>query len=325
MNITMKRRIWVVGTLITVSLILFAFTNLGSPTRSRLTIATTTSIVDAGLLEYLKPHFDARFGADMTWLYLGSGQAFAVASRGDADILLVHDRVREDAFLAAGNGSHRITVMYNDFVIIGPTTDTARVRGARDVLEAFKKIANAGELGEARFVSRGDKSGTHVLEMKIWSALNLEPRKERWYIEAGQGMSATIRISSEKQAYTLSDRSTWIKLNNSLGGVLKLQILFEHDKMLLNPYGLILLNPQKYPNVNSEQAEKFFLFMISDEGQKLIDDYRIAGEQVFYSAFGKAEAIGLPSEEEEVQFWVRRLLESGLEPPSWLKLSKGGS
>jgi len=315
----MRGKIWAVGVLIAVSLILFTCTNFGSPNRSRLVIATTTSTVDGGLLEYLKPHFDARFGAEMTWLYLGSGQAFAVASRGDADILLVHDREREDAFMVAGNGTHRITVMYNDFVIIGPTTDAAGVRGAADALEAFKKIAEAGESGVARFVSRGDKSGTHTLEMRIWSTLGVEPRKKVWYIEAGQGMSATIRICSEKQAYTLSDRGTWVKLRNSLGEALKLQILYEYDKKLLNPYGLILLNQQKYPNINSELAEKFFLFMISDEGQKLIDSYRVANEQLFFSAFGKAEVIGLPSEQEEVQFWVRRLLESGLEPPSWLK------
>ncbi len=305
--------------LLVVSLVLFAPTNPTSTIRSKLVIATTTSTVDSGLLDYLKPYFDARFDADMTWLYLGTGQAIEVASRGDADTLLVHDRAREDAFLAAGNGIHRVTVMYNDFVIIGPANDPAGIRGAGEATEAFKRIAEAGESGRALFVSRGDNSGTHALEMKIWSALGLDPRGRRWYMEAGQGMSPTIRLSSEKQAYTLSDRGTWVKLKSAFGEALRLQILFEGDKILLNPYGLILLNPQKYPQINSELAEKFFLFMVSEEGQRLIDSYRVAGEQIFFPAFGKAEDIGLPSEEEEVQFWVKRLSESGLEPPQYVK------
>lgn len=299
--------------------IVFYTANLASTTRPRLVIATTTSTVDSGLLDYLKPYFDKRFNADMTWLYLGTGQAIAVASRGDADILLVHDREKEDAFLASGNGIHRVTVMYNDFVIIGPMNDPADVRGAGSAVEAFKRVAEAGEAGKAYFVSRGDNSGTHALEMKIWSAAGIDPRGRGWYVEAGQGMSPTLRISSEKQAYTLSDRGTWVKLKSALGEALRLQILFEGDKMLLNPYGLILLNPQKYPQVNSELAEKFFLFMVSEEGQRLIESYRVAGEQVFFPAFGRAEDIGLPSEEEEVRYWIKRLSESGLEPPPWVK------
>jgi len=308
----------VVAAILTASIV-FSTTNPTSTTRSRLVIATTTSTVDSGLLDYLKPYFDKRFDADMTWLYLGTGQAIAVASRGDADILLVHDREKEDAFLASGNGTHRATVMYNDFVIIGPANDPANIRGAGGAVEAFKRIAEAGGSGKTLFVSRGDNSGTHALEMKIWSAAGLDPRERGWYMEAGQGMSSTIRISSEKQAYTLSDRGTWVKLKSALGEALRLQILFEGDKMLLNPYGLILLNPVKYPKINSELAEKFFLFMVSKEGQRLIESYRVAGEQIFFPAFGKAEDIGLPSEEEEVRYWIKRLFENGLEPPPWVK------
>ena len=308
----------VVAAILTASIV-FSTTNPTSTTRSRLVIATTTSTVDSGLLDYLKPYFDKRFDADMTWLYLGTGQAIAVASRGDADILLVHDREKEDAFLASGNGTHRATVMYNDFVIIGPANDPANIRGAGCAVKAFKRIAEAGGSGKTLFVSRGDNSGTHALEMKIWSAAGLEPRERGWYMEAGQGMSSTIRISSEKQAYTLSDRGTWVKLKSALGEALRLQILFEGDKTLLNPYGLILLNPVKYPKINSELAEKFFLFMVSKEGQRLIESYRVAGEQIFFPAFGKAEDIGLPSEEEEVRYWIKRLSENGLEPPPWVK------
>jgi tungstate transport system substrate-binding protein len=314
-----KILIMIAVAVLTASIVFSTSTIPTSTTRSRLVIATTTSTVDSGLLDYLKPYFDKRFDANMTWLYLGTGQAIAVASRGDADILLVHDRAREDAFVASGNGTHRATVMYNDFVIIGPVNDPANVRGAGGAVEAFKRIAEAGESGKACFVSRDDNSGTHAREMKIWSAVGLDPRGRGWYMEAGQGMSPTIRVSSEKQAYTLSDRGTWVKLKSTLGEALRLQILFEGDKMLLNPYGLILLNPLKYPKINSKLAEKFFLFMVSKEGQRLIESYRVAGEQIFFPAFGKAEEIGLPSEEEEVRFWVKRLSGSGLEPPPWVK------
>ncbi|MCL4435406.1 MAG: substrate-binding domain-containing protein [Thaumarchaeota archaeon] len=301
----------------------FAFIGLNGPTQStppeRLVIATTTSTVDTGLLDYLKPSFDNKFHANMTWLYLGTGQALAVASRGDADILLVHDRVREDAFVKAGNGTHRVTVMYNDFVLIGPQDDPAGVKGMSNVTEAFKLIAAKGEAGKATFVSRGDKSGTNALELRIWSSAKINTKGKPWYVEAGQGMGPTIKISNEKQAYTVSDRGTWIKLKAEMGDNLKMQILVEGDKSLLNPYGIILLNAEKYPNINSKLAEKFFLFMISDEGQGLIANYKVGGNQLFFPIFGKPEQIGLPSEKSEVQYWAQQLTSNQMKPPNWVQ------
>jgi tungstate transport system substrate-binding protein len=301
----------------------FAYMNLNTATQptapERLVIATTTSTVDTGLLDYLKPYFDNEFHANMTWLYLGTGQALAVASRGDADILLVHDRVREDAFVNAGNGTHRVTLMYNDFVLVGPQDDPAGVKGMSNVTEAFKQIASEGEAGKAVFISRGDKSGTNALELRIWSVANIDPKGQPWYIEAGQGMGPTIRISNEKQAYTVSDRGTWTKLKSTMNDTLNLQILVEGDRSLLNPYGIILLNTEKYPNINSKLAEKFFLFMISDEGQKLIGDFKVNGNQLFFPLFGKPETIGLPSEKTEVQYWTQQLTANQMNPPSWVQ------
>ncbi len=285
----------------------------------RLVIATTTSTVDTGLLDYLKPRFDNEFHANMTWLYLGTGQAIAVASRGDADILLVHDRVREDAFMKAGNGTHRVTVMYNDFVLIGPQNDPAGIAGQANVTEAFKQIAAQGDAGKAVFVSRGDNSGTNALELRIWSSAKINPKDKPWYIQAGQGMGPTIRISNEKQAYTISDRGTWYKLQSTMNTTLNMRVLVENAKALLNPYGIILLNSTKYPNINSELAEKFFLFMVSDEGQKLIGDYQVGGKQIFYPVFGKPESIGLPSEKSEVQYWTQQLTSNQMKPPSWVQ------
>jgi len=288
------------------------------PQPQRLVIATTTSTVDTGLLDYLKPHFDGQFRAEMTWLYLGTGQAIAVAARGDADILLVHDRAREDAFVRSGNGTHRVTVMYNDFVVIGPTEDSAGIRGLANATLAFQRIAEAGEGGRAVFVSRGDGSGTHALELRVWSKAGISPKGRHWYLEAGQGMGPTLRIANEKLGYMVADRGTWAKLRAEMAADLRLHLLVEGDRMLLNPYGLILLNPQKYPGINSRLAEKFFLFMVSDEGQRLIGDFRVGGEQLFHPVFGRPEAIGLPPEKEEVQYWVGKLSENGLEPPPWL-------
>ncbi|MBI2183645.1 MAG: substrate-binding domain-containing protein [Thaumarchaeota archaeon] len=303
---------------ISVILVVFAYSNINPTKSERLVIATTTSTVDTGLMDYINPSFERKFNAKMTWLYLGTGQAMAVAARGDADILLVHDRVKEDAFVKSGNGTHRATIMYNDFVVIGPQEDPARAKGLADAMKAFSRIAEAGEEGKAVFISRGDKSGTNALELRLWSNAGINPRGKPWYFEAGQGMGPTIRISNEKQAYSVSDRGTWGKLRSEMKDALRMQLLVEGDKALLNPYGLILLNPEKYPNVNSKLAEKFFLFMISEEGQALVERFEVGGERLFFPVFGKPESISLPSEKEEVQYWVQRLRENGFNPPSWV-------
>jgi tungstate transport system substrate-binding protein len=292
--------------------------------RALLVIATTTSTVDTGLLDYLKPYFDLRFHANMTWLYLGTGQALAVASRGDADILLVHDRAREDAFVRSGNGTHRVTVMYNDFIIVGPSSDPAGIAGATSTADAFQKIATAGTNGQASFVSRGDGSGTNSFELRMWSRAGISPKGKSWYFEGGGGMAPTIRITNEKQAYTLSDRGTWLKLKTTMGDTLNLEILYQGQNDLLNPYGLILLNATRYPNIDSNLAEDFFLFMISDEGQRLIDDFWVGGQQLFTPVFGKPETIGLPLETTEIQYWIVQLKANGMNPPSWVQANPGG-
>jgi len=292
--------------------------------RTMLVLATTTSTVDTGLLDYLKPFFDYKFHANLTWLYLGTGQALAVASRGDADILLVHDRVREDAFVQSGNGTHRVTIMYNDFVIVGPVNDPARIAGSTSAADAFQRMAAAGASGLTTFVSRGDKSGTNALELRLWSAAGIAPKGRDWYFESGSGMAPTLRITNEKQAYTVSDRGTWLKLKSEMGDSLNLEILYQGDNALLNPYGLILLNQTRYPNINSQLATDFFLFMISDEGQSLIGNYTVGGQQLFTPMFGKPETIGLPSETAEVQYWVGVLAQNGMKPPSWVPASPGG-
>jgi len=292
--------------------------------QTRLILATTTSTVDTGLLDYLKPYFDLRFHANLTWLYLGTGQAITVASRGDADILLVHDRVKENAFIQSGNGSHRVTIMYNDFLIVGSATDPAGLANATSAMDAFQKIAVAGDRGQTKFVSRGDGSGTNALELRMWTKAGVAPKVRIWYLDAGSGMAPTLRIANEKGAYTISDRGTWLKLKSEMADSLQLTVLYEGDRDLLNPYGLILLNQTKYPNTNWQLAENFFLFLISDEGQRLIGDYMVGNQQLFTPLFGIPETIGLPPETSEVQYWVAKLTENHMSPPSWVPASAGG-
>jgi len=277
----------------------------------RLIIATTTSTVDTGLLDYLKPYFDSMFNADMTWLYLGTGQALEVASRGDADILLVHDRAREDAFVSSGNGTLRVTVMYNDFVIIGPQNDPAGARGT-NATEAMVKIAQAGASGNAVFVSRGDNSGTNALEKRLWTKAGVSA-SGTWYVSTGSGMAPTIRVANEKGGYTISDRGSFHKLRSTMNTTLSLVIICENDTSLLNPYGIILLNSTKYPNINSDLATDFLLFMVSREGQSLIGNFTVDGKQLFFPIYGRPESIGLPPESATAEYLNSLLRSKGLE------------
>jgi len=277
----------------------------------RLIIATTTSTVDTGLLDYLRPCFDIKFNANMTWLYLGTGQALEVASRGDADVLLVHDRVREDAFVSSGNGTLRTTVMYNDFVIIGPPSDTANARGT-NATEAMIRIAQAGASGSATFVSRGDGSGTNALEERLWERTGVTANGT-WYVSAGSGMAPTIRVANEKGGYAISDRGSFYKLISTMNASLSLVIICENDSSLLNPYGIILLNSTKYPNIKPDLATDFLLFMVSTQGQSLIDNYTVNGKQLFFPVYGHPETIGLPSENATVTYLNSLLKSRGLE------------
>uniref|UniRef100_A0A7C3EXC4 Tungsten ABC transporter substrate-binding protein n=1 Tax=Candidatus Methanomethylicus mesodigestus TaxID=1867258 RepID=A0A7C3EXC4_9CREN len=280
--------------------------------KNRLVVATTTSTVDSGLLSYLKPYFDSKYNLDLTWLRLGSGQAVEVASRGDADILLVHDRSREDSLVDAGKGTLRITVMYNDFVLIGPASDPAGVIG-QNASVAMATIATSNSSYKAVFISRGDGSGTHSLEKRLWSEAGIENYVGApWYLSAGSGMADVIRIANEMGGYTIADRATYLALKSTMKENLGLVVLCEKDPALLNPYGIVLLNSTRYPNIHYDWALDFLLFLVSDEGQSLISNYTIAGEQVFFPIFGCPEAIGLPSEEVAVSYIYSLLSVKGM-------------
>lgn len=228
----------------------------------RLILATTTSTEDSGLLSVLIPQFEAEHGYDVDVVAVGTGQALQLGEDGNADVLLVHDRAREDAFMGAGHGVRREDVMYNDFVIVGPEEDPADVRGVEEAAMAFAQIADAG----ASFVSRGDESGTHGKEMSIWDVAGIEPQGD-WYVSAGQGMGAVLTLADELQAYTLSDRATY--LARTLEGT-ELAIVFEGDPILFNPYGVMAVNPDKGDHIQVEAANTFIDWITSVPVQKTI-------------------------------------------------------
>jgi len=239
-----------------------------------MTLATTTSTYDSGLLDYLIPIFESKYNVQVKILSLGTGQAIEVAKRGDADVVLVHARALEEAFIASGYGVHRVGVMYNDFIIIGPKNDPAGIKDMTDAAKAFRKIMEAGKQGRAIFISRADKSGTNVKELEIWTKINVQPSNKTysWYLEAGAGMG----------------------------------VLVEKDTALLNPYGVIPVNPQKYPQRNYKVAVAFAKFLISEEGQRLIAGFKKGGETLFFPIardFGKAAQLGFPNQAQEVAWY----------------------
>lgn len=241
------------------------------PTRTPavLTLATTTSTQDSGLLDFLLPVFEKQFNTQVKVVAVGTGQALKLGEDGNADVVLVHARSQEDAFVEKGFGVNRRDVMYNDFVVVGPNDDPAQISGLKTASEGFKKIAE----GQANFASRGDKSGTNTKELAVWKQLDLEP-KGAWYASLGQGMGETLNYANEKQAYTLTDRGTWLAQKAKLPN-LKIVIGGDRlednaDKTLLNPYGVIPVNPARYPNLNSKLAEQFANWITSVETQKLI-------------------------------------------------------
>jgi len=237
------------------------------PETAALILATTTSTQDSGLLDVILPVFEAQHDATVDVIAVGTGQALKLGEDGNADVLLVHARAREDAFMAAGHGLRREDVMYNDFVIIGPPDDPAGIGGMRDAAAALAQIAAA----KAPFVSRGDDSGTHTKEKAIWVAAGIEPAGA-WYISAGQGMGAVLTLANEQLAYTLSDRATF--LARSLQG-LDLVILTEGDPFLFNPYGVIAVNPAKGPQINQELANAFIDWLVSLPTQEMIGEYGV--------------------------------------------------
>lgn len=234
------------------------------PVVKELKLATTTSTEDSGLLDVLLPEFKKDTNYEVKVIAVGTGQAIEMGEAGDVDVILVHSRAAEDKFVADGFGVDRRDVMYNDFLIIGPEADPAKIKGSTDALAAFKAMANQ----QAAFVSRADDSGTDKKERKIWENAGIKP-SGAWYIEAGQGMGDTFRMADEKQAYTLIDRATYLALKDKYN----LSIMVEGDKVLFNPYGVIPLNPEKFPQADYEGATKFAEWLTSEKGQKMIGEF----------------------------------------------------
>ncbi len=240
----------------------------------RLRMSTTSSTQDSGLLKVLLPPFEKKYHCKVDVIAVGTGQALKIAEQGDVDVVLAHARKLEDKFVAAGYGVNRRDVMYNDFVIIGPASDPAGISHAKTAVEALRMIARK----QASFVSRGDESGTHQKEKEIWQAAGIKPAG-KWYDSAGQGMGAVIIMATEKGAYTLADRGTY---NAFRHGKTDLKILFQGEKGLFNPYGVIAVNPKKYPHVKYELAMKFIDYITGPEGQGIIAGYRAYGDPVFF-------------------------------------------
>jgi len=240
-----------------------------------LRLATTTSTENSGLLAELLPPFEQANDCKVDVIAVGTGKAIKLGETGDVDVVLVHARSKEDAFVAAGFGIDRRDVMYNDFVILGPKADPAGVAGSKDAATAMKKIAAV----KATFVSRGDDSGTHVREKQLWKAAGITPAGA-WYLEAGRGMGEVITMATERQGYTLSDRGTWLAYKTKSD----LKVAVEGDANMFNPYGVIMVNPAKHPHVKVDLAGKFMNFLTSKEGRALITSYKRGGEQLFYVA-----------------------------------------
>lgn len=254
--------------------LLFAMPAFGADT---LMMATTTSTQDTGLLEYLQPYFKKDTGIDLKWVSVGTGKALELAKNCDADVLLVHAPEAELKFINDGHGIDRRQIMYNDFVLVGPKDDPAKVAG--QTVEAALRAISEGKLP---FVSRGDQSGTHKAEQKLWKAVSIEPDKTPGYISAGQGMMATLRMAAEKKGYCLTDRGTWIKFSKQEGDRNPLAIIVEGDKPLLNQYSVITVNPAQCPKVDAILAKKFEDWWVSPATQKLIGDFRIEGKELFF-------------------------------------------
>jgi len=240
-------------------------------------VASTTSTQDSGLFDYLLPLFTQKTGITVKVLAQGTGQALDTGRRGEADVVFVHAKSAEQKFLAEGEGVKRFGVMYNDFVLIGPKSDPAGIKDMKDVARALKTIKDKA----ATFISRGDRSGTHLAELMLWNkdvGIDIEKERGPWYTSIGQGMGAALHMAAASNGYVLSDRATWIDLKNKGD----LQVLVEGDRRLFNQYGVILVNPAKHPNVNKEFGQAFIDWLVSPDGQKAIANFKINGEQLFY-------------------------------------------
>lgn len=265
------------------SFFLIISVHLVEPQNNMVILATTTSTQDSGLLDVLIPIFEKKRGFFIKTIAVGSGQAITLGQRGEVDVLLVHSPEAEKKFISDGHGINRRIVMHNDFIVVGPPADSAKIKRTRLASEAFKKIASA----RALFFSRGDKSGTHVKEMDIWKATGVNPEKEKWYQQTGLGMGQTLSVAAEKKGYTLTDRGTYLALKKNLS----LNILVEGDAILLNIYHVIEINPTKWRKVNAAGARAFAEFMVSKEAQEIIKTFGVDqfGSPLFFPDAGKKE------------------------------------
>lgn len=253
--------------------IALAFAPLAGAVDGILRLATTTSTENSGLLAAILPKFEAASGLKVRVISVGTGKAMKLGENGDVDVVLVHSRPDEDRFVAQGFGVNRRDVMFNDFVLVGPAADPAGVRGTRDILEGFRRILRSG----APFVSRGDDSGTDKMEKSYWKEIGKRP-EARQYLSAGQGMGEVLTMAGHLQAYTLSDRATYGAYRTRIG----LEILLEGDPRLFNPYGVIAVNPQRYPDINFRGAMQFVEWITGREGREAIASFRVGGEQLFF-------------------------------------------
>jgi len=256
---------------------LLAFATPALAQEKSIVVASTTSTQDSGLFDHILPLFKAKTGIDVKVISQGTGQALDTGRRGDADVVFVHARPQEEKFVAEGFGVKRNPVMYNDFILVGPNSDPAGVKGSKDIVAALTAIKNKA----APFVSRGDKSGTHAAELSLWKAAGIDiagADRGPWYREIGQGMGAALNTASAMHAYVLADRGTWLSFKNRG----ELAIVVEGDKKLFNQYGVMLVNPDKNKHVKKDMGQAFIDWLVSAEGQKAIADYKINGQQLFF-------------------------------------------
>lgn len=239
-------------------------------------LATTTSTANSGLLDHLLPKFERHCDCKVHVISVGTGKALKLGEDGNVDVVLVHARESEDAFVKAGHGVDRRDIMYNDFVLIGPHNDPSKVGGEKDIIAAMKKISE----GKSKFISRGDNSGTDQMEKAYWKLAGISQDRidqAKWYLAAGQGMGEVLMMAGEMRAYTLTDRGTYIGYRERIG----LPVLVEGDKRMFNPYGIIAVNPKKYPDINYKQALQLIEWITSEKGQQLIGSFKVNGEQLF--------------------------------------------
>ncbi|PWQ95068.1 substrate-binding domain-containing protein [Leucothrix pacifica] len=263
--------------LLSTSLIMTAQADTPSPAKPLLKLATTTSTDNSGLLKAILPTFQEATGYEVQVVAVGTGKALKMGRDGDVDVVLVHARTAEEKFVEGGYGEKRYGVMYNDFVLVGPTADPASVKDTKTAVDALKNIASK----EAIFVSRGDDSGTHKKEKSLWAGTEIKPDGQ-WYREAGQGMGKVLQIAGELEGYTMTDRGTWLAYESKS----PLQIVLEGDETLFNPYGIIAVSQERYADINKDGAQALIDWMVSEDGQKMIGDFKINGKQLFVPSAG---------------------------------------